>query len=352
MFIKKKSSFRIYYAILKAIGLTLCIIFILHQYFMRTTVKYVTLRNHTEEAIIVRNMAHINCKRTCRTICKNIDSIPSSKVSALKPIGKMPFNGEFNEEVNPINDTFYSHDLGGGWMFKEETTNCNNVPQSGVAIIIVCRDRWKQLNNTLSALIPVLQRQHLCYQIFVIEQQGTGILNKAQLMNIGFIEARKRFDFDCVIFHDADLIPLDDRIPHGCDEEMMESVVHLSVGVSTWNYVLYYQSLIGGVLKISTSHFIQVNGYSNSYWGWGGEDDDLERRLKASKIMYKHIEKSIGRYLAQPHTKQVRGNRSLVLDSLKKAASRMFTDGLNSVKYKVSAYFEKQHYTHFLITLK
>ncbi|VDP26073.1 unnamed protein product [Schistosoma margrebowiei] len=352
MFSKMKSPLRIYYAILKAFGLTLCIIFILQIYFMRTTVKYVILRNHTEEAIIVPNMAHIDCKRTCRTICKNIDSIPSSKVSALKPIGKMPFNGEFNKEVNPINDTFYSHDLGGGWMFKEETTNCSSVPQSGTAIIIVCRDRWIQLNITLSALIPVLQRQHLCYQIFVIEQQGTGILNKAQLMNIGFIEARKRFDFDCVIFHDADLIPLDDRIPHGCDEETMESVVHLSVGVSSWNYVLPYKSLIGGVLKISTSHFIQVNGYSNVYWGWGGEDDDLERRLKASNIMYKHIKNSIGRYLAQPHPKQVRGNAYIIDNLIKYAASRMFTDGLNSVKYKISTYFEKQHYTHFSIALK
>uniref|UniRef100_A0A5K4F3Z1 Beta-1,4-galactosyltransferase n=1 Tax=Schistosoma mansoni TaxID=6183 RepID=A0A5K4F3Z1_SCHMA len=230
MFSKKKSSFRIYYAISKAVGLIFCTIFLLQIYFMRTTVKYVTLQNLTAEAIIPSNTTPDVCKQTCRTICKNIDSVPSSKVNGLKPMGKMPFTGEFNEEMNLINDTFYPQSLDGSWMFKEETTDCSNVLQSGVAIIIVCRDRWKQLNNTLSSLIPVLQRQHLCYRIFVIEQKGTGILNKARLMNVGFIEARKRFDFNCVIFHDADLIPLDDRIPHGCDEETMESVVHLSVG--------------------------------------------------------------------------------------------------------------------------
>uniref|UniRef100_A0A5K4FBZ5 Beta-1,4-galactosyltransferase n=1 Tax=Schistosoma mansoni TaxID=6183 RepID=A0A5K4FBZ5_SCHMA len=352
MFSKKKSSFRIYCAISKAVGLIFCTIFLLQIYFMRTTVNYVTLQNLTAEAIIPSNTTLDVCKQTCRTICKNIDSVPSSKVNALKPMGKMPFTGEFNEEMNPINDTFYPQSLDGSWMFKEETTDCSNVPQSGVAIIIVCRDRWKQLNNTLSSLIPVLQRQHLCYRIFVIEQKGTGILNKARLMNVGFIEARKRFYFNCAIFHDADLIPLDDRIPHGCDEETMESVVHLSVGVSTWNYILPYKSLIGGVLKISSAQFIQVNGYSNSYWGWGGEDDDLERRLKASNIVYKHIEKSIGRYLAQPHDKQVKGNIRSVLDLLENAVSRMLTDGLNSVKYKVSTYFEKQHYTYFLISLE
>ncbi|RTG80162.1 uncharacterized protein DC041_0007270, partial [Schistosoma bovis] len=214
MFTRNKSTMRNFRSVSTIIAFTLLSFILAQIYLINFNITHIIVQKHTYEECIILNTTYTGCKHT-RTICKNIDSIPSSNVSALKPIGEMPFNGEFNEEVNPINDTFYSHDLGGGWMFKEETTNCNNVPQSGVAIII-----------------------------------GTGILNKAQLMNIGFIEARKRFDFDCVIFHDADLIPLDDRIPHGCDEEMMESVVHLSVGVSSWNYVLYYQSLIGGVLKI------------------------------------------------------------------------------------------------------
>jgi xylosylprotein beta4-galactosyltransferase, putative len=36
--------------------------------------------------------------------------------------------------------------------------------------------------------------------------------------------------------------------------------------------------LIGGVFSISTNHFILANGYSNFYWGWGGEDDDMAER--------------------------------------------------------------------------
>jgi N-terminal region of glycosyl transferase group 7 len=30
-------------------------------------------------------------------------------------------------------------------------------------------------------------------------------------MNVGFVEASKVGDFDCVIFHDVDLLPEDDR---------------------------------------------------------------------------------------------------------------------------------------------
>ena len=41
---------------------------------------------------------------------------------------------------------------------------------------------------------------------------------------------------------------------------------------------LPYSYLVGGVFAISQSHFNQVNGFSNLYWGWGGEDDDLSHR--------------------------------------------------------------------------
>ena len=41
---------------------------------------------------------------------------------------------------------------------------------------------------------------------------------------------------------------------------------------------LPYSYLVGGVFSISKDHFIRVNGYSNLYWGWGGEDDDMAHR--------------------------------------------------------------------------
>jgi len=35
----------------------------------------------------------------------------------------------------------------------------------------------------------------------------------------------------------------------------------------------------GGALLVSAAAFTAVNGYSNGYWGWGGEDDDFCLRL-------------------------------------------------------------------------
>jgi hypothetical protein len=41
---------------------------------------------------------------------------------------------------------------------------------------------------------------------------------------------------------------------------------------------LAYQELVGGVLAMRTEHFQLLNGYSNLYWGWGAEDDDMAYR--------------------------------------------------------------------------
>lgn len=45
-----------------------------------------------------------------------------------------------------------------------------------------------------------------------------------------------------------------------------------------YTFRLSYNMLVGGVLNMRVEHFQQVNGYSNMYWGWGAEDDDMAYR--------------------------------------------------------------------------
>jgi beta-1,4-galactosyltransferase 1/beta-1,4-galactosyltransferase 2 len=44
-------------------------------------------------------------------------------------------------------------------------------------------------------------------------------------------------------------------------------------------YNRFYEFLIGGVLLLTFDMYKTLNGFSNLYWGWGGEDDDLALRL-------------------------------------------------------------------------
>lgn len=41
---------------------------------------------------------------------------------------------------------------------------------------------------------------------------------------------------------------------------------------------LLYDENFGGVSSMSKDHFKTINGYSNLFFGWGGEDDDLFNR--------------------------------------------------------------------------
>jgi len=39
-----------------------------------------------------------------------------------------------------------------------------------------------------------------------------------------------------------------------------------------------YDNIFGGVTAFKQQHFETVNGFSNEFYGWGGEDDDMYNR--------------------------------------------------------------------------
>ncbi|XP_059177903.1 beta-1,4-galactosyltransferase 4-like [Physella acuta] len=173
-----------------------------------------------------------------------------------------------------------------------------------VAIILPYRDRVHPLKLLLRRLHPMLQIQKLDYQIFVIEQAGTGQFNRGKLFNVGFMEAIKSQDFDCLIFHDVDLLPEDDRNLYLCDEHGR----HLETATDDLRYHLKYYNYAGGVVAINAFNFQRINGFANSYWGWGNEDDDFSARITESGLLLTRPPEIIGRYQMVPHMKNSRSS--------------------------------------------
>ncbi|CAF0995014.1 unnamed protein product [Adineta steineri] len=51
-------------------------------------------------------------------------------------------------------------------------------------------------------------------------------------------------------------------------------------------------------------HYLLVNGYSTNYWGWGGEDDDMFKRIINKQLTLDRPPASLARYKMLKHVHQ------------------------------------------------
>ena len=83
-------------------------------------------------------------------------------------------------------------------------------------------------------------------------------------------------------------------------------------------------------MSFTKETFLELNGYSNQYWGWGGEDDDLQVRLKESgyTIIRPYGETSKYKMISheRDHGNEQNPRRHNLLSS---ASKRQASDGLS-----------------------
>ena len=145
-----------------------------------------------------------------------------------------------------------------------------------LAIIVPYRDRRKQLDIFIPHIDSFLKDKGIHYQIIVAEQRDDRPFNRGQLFNAVFDLVKNDFDYFC--FHDVNLLPLTDS----CDYSYSKKPTHLASIVD--DEYIPYEEFIGGVFLINKEHFEQINGFSNEYWGWGYEDNDLLERMRKKDL--------------------------------------------------------------------
>ncbi|XP_078492279.1 beta-1,4-galactosyltransferase 4-like [Ciona intestinalis] len=221
--------------------------------------------------------------------------------------------------------------------------------RSKTAVIVPYRARTEHLKFFLFYTHQMLQRQQLCYVIFVVTQDDRETFNKGKLMNAGFVEAKKYGEFDCFIFHDVDLIAMNDKISYTCKDEQ---VVHYSFAMKQFDFKPLYLGYVGGALGFTKNQFETVNGFSNQYVGRGGEDDDMQRRIRFRQIKVWEPKESFVKYANIPHGKDIGyPQNKLATKLMEKATTRMDTDGLKSLSVKKVTMAKHKTYVEFLVKL-
>ncbi len=106
----------------------------------------------------------------------------------------------------------------------------------------------------------------------------------------------------------------------------------------------------GGVSAFSTSDFRRVNGFSNVFFGWGNEDDDLYRRLLHHNLTVTrmhNLNTTIARYRMFDHpVAEPNPDRMRLFDQETK---RLESDGLVDLSYRRLSVKFKPLYTSIIV---
>jgi hypothetical protein len=139
-----------------------------------------------------------------------------------------------------------------------------------LGICIPYRDRETHLNELVDKLGKLLTDKGIDHGFYVGHQVDDKLFNRGAMKNVA---AQYAFNDGCdyIAWHDVDMIP-DDNVDYSYPEN---NPIHIATQLSKYDYSMNYDQYFGGVILFTKEQVERTNGYSNEYWDWGQEDDDL-----------------------------------------------------------------------------
>jgi len=147
--------------------------------------------------------------------------------------------------------------------------------------IIPYRDREEELNTFIKTLPPILKEDGITnFKFFIVHQNDKKLFNRGMMLNIGFLEVKKRFPKHWrniqLVCHDVDIYPTKSGV---IKYETIIGKVHHPYGVLRPQF----RGTVGGICIIMGEDYFRSGGHPNLY-GWGGEDVGMSRRCQARGI--------------------------------------------------------------------
>jgi hypothetical protein len=140
-----------------------------------------------------------------------------------------------------------------------------------LGVCVPYRNREAHLEEFVPRVGKFLEERGIEYCMYFGHQVDDKLFNRGAMKNIAAEQAFKD-GCDYIVWHDIDMIPEDDN----CDYSFpKDNPRHIAIHISKTNYHLKYADYFGGAVIFSKEQVEKTNGYSNDYWDWGMEDDDL-----------------------------------------------------------------------------
>ena len=139
-----------------------------------------------------------------------------------------------------------------------------------LGVCVPYRDREMHLNEFVPKVGKYLKNQGIEFCMYFCHQTDDKLFNRGATKNIA---AKHAFEDGCdyIVWHDIDMIP-----EEGADYSYPEKhPIHIATNIEQMEWGLKYHEYFGGAVLFSKEQVEATNGYSNNYWDWGMEDDDL-----------------------------------------------------------------------------
>ena len=140
-----------------------------------------------------------------------------------------------------------------------------------LGVCVPYRNREEHMNIFVPHVSKFLEERGIEHTIYLAHQCDDKLFNRGLMKNIA---AKHAFDDGCdyIVWHDIDMVPEDESCDYSFPKDNPQ---HIAVRISQSDYQLKYEEYFGGAVVFSKEQVEKTNGYSNGYWDWGMEDDDL-----------------------------------------------------------------------------
>lgn len=204
--------------------------------------------------------------------------------------------------------------------------------------------------------VPLLEKCLVNVKIIFIIQEHGEPFNRGALINIAvkLIDSNPE---DIFFTHDVDVNPYENTIVKYYKPLINTGFIQ-GIYTSAWD-------TLGGVIKFKKSDFLKINGFNNMFWGWGGEDKDIQNRASFYNIW---IQKNITNrpqdkeewFNVFNHSRIKKSHQDPLKNyilyeypkfSKKKVERCIQTNGINTIKYSVTSGLTEKNIKHINVSI-